>query len=101
MNVNIKVSLTDEQRNRIKCNLAGKELKALVTRKEIVEQVESYIQSLLEKPLETPELAELAQKVLDFDADLPDDAHPECCKQNILLLRRVNLLQFRLDTGRK
>ena len=48
MNVNIKVSLTDDQRNLIKRKLTGKAVKSMVTRKEVNYMVNGFMQALLE-----------------------------------------------------
>ena len=97
MNVNVKLSLTDEQRNVLKRRLTGKDVKAMISRKEVNELVQDFIASLLtgDAP-ETPEAPADEQLDLTFNG-----GHDDCCKANKLLLTRINRLQHALDTGRK
>ena len=48
MNVNIKVSLTDQERNLLKRKLTGKDVKAMVSRKEVNELVDGFMKAMLE-----------------------------------------------------
>ena len=54
MNVNLKLSFTDEQRNLIKRRLVGKDVKALATRNDIKELVDGFVQSMLEEEQSSP-----------------------------------------------
>jgi hypothetical protein len=104
MNINCKLSLTDEQRNNIKQHLAGKNVKALATRADICQLIQDLLEPLLEPPRPTREakpgeidehfIEQHRQAEIDFCSD-------ECCKQNQLLLHRMNVLQHRLDTNAK
>lgn len=49
MKTNIGIELTDEQRNRLACLLAGKETKALATRAQVTELVEGFVAGLLDQ----------------------------------------------------
>ena len=108
MNVNCKLSLTDEQRNNIKQHLAGKNVKALATRADVCQLIQDLLEPFLDPPrpkpnpldgwaahdIEREKREPVAQNEIDFCSD-------ECCKQNQLLLHRVNALQYRLDTNAK
>lgn len=117
MNLNCKLTLTDEQRNNIKRHLAGKNVKGLATRADVCQLVQHLLEPFLEPPrskpnprdgwaahdIEREEREPVGQSVpvgmcpgdeLDFCSD-------ECCKQNQLLVQRVNTLQHRLDTNAK
>lgn len=92
MNVNCKVSLTDEQRNLLYRRITGKDVKRLISRKEVCELVDDYIATLLNGSSEPePDQAEI---------EFPEGGHVDCCRANTLLLTRINRLQHRLDTGR-
>ena len=101
MNVNCKVTLTDEQRNNIKCHITGKLLKGLATRAEVCELINEllepytgiYVHVALKPGLrpQEPDQAEI---------DFADDTHDDCCRSNALLRTRLNKLQHRLDTRR-
>ena len=86
MNVNCKISLTDEQRNTLKQKMAGKPIKAMVSRKEVCELVNDYIDSLLNGEVPT-------------EPDAPEviEGHDECCRANALLLARIDKQQRMLD----
>lgn len=115
MNLNCRLSLTDEQRNNIKRNITGKDVKALATRAEICELINGLLEAFTSPPRPQREIPDPHacqqcadegphthncegityenQAALDFCSD-------DCCKRNELLQRRVNRLQHRLDTGR-
>lgn len=48
MNVNIKLSLTDRERNLLKRKMVGKDVKALATRADVNQMVNGFMQSMLE-----------------------------------------------------
>lgn len=94
MNVNVRISLTDEQRNVLYQKITGKKVKAMITRAGVVALVNDFIDSMLtDQAVSHPEQKPMALTM--------PDAHDDCCKQNQLLLRRVNTLQHRLDTNAK
>jgi len=99
MNVNVKISLTDEERNTLYRRMTGKDVKRLISRKEVCELVNEYIAVLLST--QEPE----AYRGNDYGDDEPDQADmnfcsDDCCRTNTLLRQRMNRLQHRLDTGR-
>jgi hypothetical protein len=117
MNTNIKISLTDEQRNILYQRMTGKNVKRMISRAEVNQLVHEYIEMLLTKGYPTFRVAGNPTLVEDEDGgwdmgfnphyaeielspeptDLADDEYSMIVKQNRLLLRRVNLLQARLD----
>lgn len=126
MNLNCKLSFTDEQRNNIKRHLAGKDVKALATRAEICKLVNELLEPYLTPPrLQTKyppsTFPEDKPEHPDHDAAVAEAwtpyapspgatrANPEagefcsddCCRQNAGLLRRVNTLQHWIDTNAK
>lgn len=88
MNVNVKLSLTDEQRNAIACAMAGKKVARLATRADINAICQQAIDEVIAGSAPTS-----TSTPTEFCSD-------DCCKANEGLLRRVNILQHRLDTGR-
>lgn len=113
MNLNCKLSLTDEQRNAIKRHLTGKDVKAMATRAEVCELVQELLEPFLTAPPKSHERkkAERAKRkraafpvgMTDVPPHRPNppafaEGHDDCCKANELLQRRVNVLQHRLDT---
>ena len=48
MNVNVKISLTDEERNTLYRRITGKDVKRMISRKEVCELVQQHIDDLLE-----------------------------------------------------
>jgi ribosomal protein S11 len=87
VNVNVKITLTDEQRNAIACKLAGKQVARLATRADINALCQQAIEDLLAG------VAPTSREVTEFCSD-------DCCNANAGLLRRINILQHRIDTGR-
>ena len=99
MNVNVRVSLTDEQRNILKKRLTGKDVKAMVTRAEVNELVYAHIHSLLNEPLAFEHTFAPVVEEIEL-SNPPSRCSDECCRQNELLLARINRLQHKLDTRR-
>ena len=103
MNTNIRITLTDAQRNVLKRRLTGKDTKAMISRAELNELVQGYVNELLlYKPIQKP-LLEAEYRGADYGDDEPDQGDvdfcsDDCCRRNELLQRRVNILQHRLDT---
>ncbi len=93
MNTNIRITLTDAQRNVIKRRITGKDTKAMISRAELNQLVQEYVADLLSyKPISKPLLEE---------PDMPEPSEfcgDDCCRRNELLQARVNRLQHRLDT---
>jgi hypothetical protein len=106
MNLNCRLTLTDEQRNNIKRNLTGKNVKALATRAEICELVNDLLEAFTSPPRPTreePQVDPAEYRGADYGDDEPDQAEinfcsDDCCRRNELLQRRVNILQHRIDT---
>lgn len=103
MNLNCKLSLTDEQRNAIKRHLTGKDVKAMATRAEICQLVQDLLEPFLTPPRpkrETPFVRDGRNEVPPHRPEPPAfaEGHDDCCKANELLRQRVNVLQHRLDT---
>ena len=96
MNVNCRVTLTDEQRNTLYRRITGKDVKRMVSRKEVCELVNDFIDELLRHGSSN----ELAGEPDQAEINFPEGGHDDCCRANALLLKRVNILQHRLDTGR-
>lgn len=104
MNVNVKLSFTDEQLNNIKRHITGKQLKAKATRAEICELVKDLLEPFTDiyVHVERKPTADLFDQVAEEEPAsemiIDDDAHPDCCRANELLLQRINRLQHKLDT---
>ena len=114
MNVNVKLSLTDEQRNVMHRRLTGKNGKGMVTRADVNEWVKEQIERFLilgspttetvipvvprREAVEKTDDAEIRtpEEVIEFD--LNDIDVNELVRQNKLLLSRNNRLQHMLDT---
>lgn len=73
MNMNLKLSFTDEQRNLIKRKLTGKDVKALATRSDITEMVEGFVASVLEE--EQPAPSPVPRATQQFDPSLVPDQY--------------------------
>lgn len=70
MNVNIKLTLTDDQRNLIKRKLTGKNIKSMASRKEVNELVEGFIAATLEDIEGDREVAQKFEtRIAQFDQD--------------------------------
>lgn len=106
MNVNIKLSLTDEQRNTLYRNMTGKDVKRMVSRAEVNELVNDYINDMMND--RTDIAVKRAERVIEAQPEpelllehLPCESfaggHDQCCRQNALLMNRMNRLQFQLD----
>lgn len=107
MNVNCKLSLTDEQRNTMHNRLTGKSTKKMVSRAEVCNWVNEQLERFLTLGSPTTETVNdrgsnqyaNPEPTMDFsDLDIEDIDVAEVMKQNELLLTRVNRLQYILDT---
>ena len=111
MNLNCKLSLTDEQRNNIKRHLTGKNVKALATRAEVCQLINDLLEPFLDRPRPAPgpaldHPAGLDQSTgmvvdsytqLDLDDLDPAGSHEDCCRSVELLHARCRRLQSMLD----
>lgn len=99
MNVNVKLSLSDDERRALACYLAGKPVKRLATRADVNRLVAELLSAALRgRPVDTP----ISDTPIS-DTPLPEPqgfCSDDCCKANELLLHRVNVLQHRLDTNK-
>jgi hypothetical protein len=101
MNVNVKLSLTDEQRNTMFRRLTGKNTKGMVSRADVNQWVKEELERFLTLGSPTTETIndrgsdEYANPVEEIDID--DINVEEVIKQNQLLTTRVNRLQYMLD----
>ncbi len=108
MNVNVKISISDEDRNVMFRRLTGKNTKGMVSRADVNEWVKEQLENFLR--LGSPTTEQIGDAVADAMADsISDNVRiedytreeiEEIVKQNKLLLTRVNILQHRLDTKR-
>ncbi len=102
----VHLDLDDDQRRQVASLLAGKPVKRLATRQEIVKFVkDAFIVELAARQYESAPDTSEADRVLHTIRNRDKDAQPEfcsndCCRRNDLLQSRVNVLQHRLDTGR-
>ena len=72
MNTNIRITLTDAQRNVLKRRLTGKDTKAMISRAELNELVQGYVNELLlYKPIQKP-LLEAEYRGADYGDDEPE-----------------------------
>ena len=116
MNLNCKLSLTDEQRNNIKRHLTGKNVKALAKRAEICQLIEDLLEPFLDAPKDTTINAPFNTKEKRDDATCAGDTgpgakrrrekmdappfangHDDCCRSVELLHARCRRLQSMLD----
>ena len=112
MNVNVKLSISDEDRNLMSRRLTGKDSKKMVSRAEVNNWVKDQLEKFLrlgspataqiETAREDEEFEELKRKDELYDLGTGEliEALQEAEKQNKLLLTRNNVLQHRLDTTR-
>lgn len=102
MNVNVKLSLTDDQRRALASSIAGKPVKRLATRADVNELVNQLLATTMAgKPLGAAHVAQVPSEPVV--AGVMHDNHlpycsDQCCRQNELLQSRVNVLQHKLDT---
>ena len=96
MNVNIKLSLTDEERNVMFRRLTGKSGKGMVSRADVNNWVKEQLERFLTLGSPTTEKVKVEQTMDFTDIDINV---AEVMKQNELLTTRVNRLQFLLDTN--
>lgn len=99
MNVNCKLTLTDEERNVMFRRLTGKNGKGMVSRAEVNQWVKDKLQSFLSIGSPSTEQVEPEVELLTL-ADLENIDVEEVMQQNKLLQTRINILQHRLDTGK-
>lgn len=114
MNVNVKLSISDEDRNLMFRRLTGKDGKAMVSRADVNVWVKEQLEKFLR--LGSPS-TEKVDDLVDDSPDDPDYATPsnwdeemtleelhaaleEADKRNRLLNDRCNRLQHKLDTKR-
>lgn len=99
MNVNVKISISDEDRNLMFRRLTGKDTKGMVSRADVnawvMEQLERFLR--LGSPT-TAQIEEIDVEEMMSTAEYSDEDISEVLKQNKLLQRRVNILQHALDT---
>ena len=98
MNVNVKLSITDYDRNLIADRLDGKKSKRLVTRKEINELVAGFLDQYVRDQYDAECDAEIQVPASLVDQEEIDFCSDDCCTRNELLQTRVNKLQHKLDT---
>jgi hypothetical protein len=89
MNVNVKLSLTDDQRRALASSIAGKPVKRLATRADVNELV---------KDLLAATMAGSAPSLPTVPDNIDEHCSFDCCRRNDLLQTRVNILQHKLDT---
>ena len=97
MNVNVKITLSDEQRNVMYRRISGKNVKRLISRAEVSQLVQDFIASQLSGTfVNEPEAPDIQEAV--NTAELSDADITETLMQNKLLHSRCNRLQHKLDT---
>jgi hypothetical protein len=101
MNVNVKLSLTDEERNTMFRRLTGKTTKGMVSRADVNQWVKDQLQTFL--TLGSPTTETINDRGSDQYAnpepiDIDDMDVEEVIRQNKLLQTRVNRLQYLIDT---
>ena len=101
MNLNCKLSFTDEQRNRIKQHLTGKPVKALATRAEICQLINDLLEAFTEPYVHVERKRDVATFEEDMEVIIDEGVNnactEDCCRANELLRTRINTLQHRLD----
>lgn len=99
MNVNCKVSLTDEERNVMYRRLTGKNGKGMVSRMEVNNWVKDKIQNFLSLGSPSTEFVCGSSETIPKKVQSTDGEEVEwVMKQNRLLTSRVNQLQHLIDT---
>lgn len=96
MNVNVKLSLTDEERNVMFRRLTGKSTKGMVSRADVNEWVKKELEKFLTLGSPTTERVEEVIEPINF-ADLTEKDIEDVILQNELLLKRVNDQQNFID----
>lgn len=102
MNVNVKISLTDEERNIMHRRLTGKNTKGMVSRADVNQWVKTELERFLTlgspttETIEEPNIEEIRLTQEQIDELEPGEIE-EVIKQNRLLTTRVNRLQYMLD----
>jgi hypothetical protein len=92
VNVNVKITLTDEQRAALHQKFYGK--KGLISRRDVSAICQAAITDMLLG-------RNVVQESIDFEPEqVTEFCSDDCCKANALLLNRINVLQHSLDTGR-
>jgi hypothetical protein len=95
MNVNVKISMTDEQRNVMFRRLTGKNGKGMVSRADVNLWVKEQLERFLANG--SAEIVEESNEPISINIEDVDVG--EVITQNQLLQSRVNRLQFLLDTN--
>lgn len=103
MNVNVKLSLDDDERRALASYLVGKPVKRLATRAEVNEIVKDLLAgvTILGNRPATPRYPEESDPEavsVDETGTPAEFCSDDCCRRNDLLQTRVNRLQHRLDT---
>lgn len=80
MNVNVKLSLTDEERNTMYRNMTGKDVKRMVSRAEVNEFVQGCIAGMLERPCDCASLNPPA--ACDSCTPLCNRGHKGCAERH-------------------
>lgn len=98
MNVNCKLSLTDEQRNQMHNRLTGTATKKMVSRADVNNWVKDHLDRFLQvgSPTTEPEVETVRLTDEEFD-NLEQGEIEYIIEQNKLLHTRINKLQFTLD----
>ena len=99
MNVNVKISITDEDRNLMFRRLTGKDTKGMVSRADVNTWVNEQLERFLRVGSPTTErVAEVVEErePINF-ADLTEQDIEDVLRQNELLLKRVNDQQNFID----
>ena len=102
MNVNVKLSITDIDRDLLANYIDGKKSKRLATRADINKLVTELLDSVVHSTYGRQEDAEYrgADYGDDDDQVIEKFCGDDCCRQNVLLLDRVNRLQRKLEEKR-
>lgn len=99
MNVNVKISITDEDRNLMFRRLTGKDTKGMVSRADVNTWVNEQLERFLRVGSPTTERVEEVveeREPINF-ADLTEQDIEDVLRQNELLLKRVNDQQNFID----
>ena len=96
MNVNVKITLSDEQRNVMYRRISGKNVKRLISRAEVNQLVQDFIASQLSGTFNEPEAPDTQESI--NTAEFSDADITETLMQNKMLHSRCNRLQHKLDT---
>ena len=100
MNVNVKLSISDEDRNRMHNRLTGTNTKKMVSRADVNDWVKTQLEKFLNGSFgtQTGRFIPEPDQEPNFEEIDPEDIDvEEVIKQNVLLQSRVNRLQYLLD----